>query len=136
MQLYPTDTTDEEWGILKPLIPAPKSGGRPAFHPRRDIVDAIFYVKRGGISWRMLPIDFPPWKTVYDYFRIWQKSGLWADINDLLRSQVRQAAGRNEYPSAGSVDSRSVKTSQKGGSEDMMGAKKSTVASNISRSTP
>ncbi len=89
-------------------------------------MDAIFYVKRGGVSWRLLPVDFPHWKTVYNYFRQWKQSGLWEGINDALRVQVREAEGRNAVPSAGIVDSRSVKTSQKGGPETTTEAKKST----------
>lgn len=121
---YPTDTTDGEWTIIEPLIPAPKSGGRPAHHSRRDVIDALFYVKRGGIPWRLLPVDFPPWPTVYDYFRIWKESGVYERINDALRVEVRRASGRNAVPTAGSVDSRSVKTSQKGGPEAMTAARK------------
>ena len=92
-------------------------------------MDAIFYVKRGGGSWRMLPADFPHWKTVYDYFRQWKKSGLWERVNDALRAQVREASGRNAVPTAGIVDSRSVRTSQKGGPEATMVGRKSTDAS-------
>ena len=129
---YPTDMSDAEWAILEPLVPAPQSGGRPAKYARRDIVDAIFYVKRGGNSWRMLPADFPHWKTVYDYFRLWKQSGLYERINDALRCQVREASGRNTVPSAGIIDSRSVKTSQKGGLQATMAAKKSRDANTTS----
>lgn len=130
-RIYPTDTSDAEWALLEALIPAPKLGGRPAHIARRDIVDAIFYVMRGGVSWRMLPADFPHWKTVYDYFRQWRQSGLWERVNDALRVQTREALGRNAVPTAGIVDSRSVKTSQKGGSVAMTAAKRSTDASII-----
>ncbi|THF69131.1 transposase [Deinococcus sp. Arct2-2] len=123
---YSTDTSDAEWGLLEPLIPAPKPGGRPAHIARRDSMDEIFSVKRGGVSWRLLPVDFPHWKTVYDSFRQWKQSGLWEGMNDALRAQVREAEGRNAVPSAGIVDSRSVKTSQKGGSEVTTVARKST----------
>ena len=129
LRTYPTDTSDAEWALLEPLVPAPKSGGRPARIARRDIVDAIFYVMRGGVSWRMLPADFPFWKTVYDYFRQWKLSGLWERVNDALRVKIRQADGRNAVPTAGIVDSRSVKTSQKGGSEATTVGRRSTVAS-------
>ena len=118
--------TDEEWAILEPLIPAPRIGGRPAKYARRDILDAIFYVKRGGNAWRMLPADFPYWKTVYDYFSQWRDDGTYERINDALRTQVRELVGRNALPSAGSIDSRSVKTSQKGGPEGMTAVRKST----------
>lgn len=129
---YPSDMSDTEWAVLEPLIPAPKSGGRPAIHRRRDILDAIFYMKRGGISWRMLPADFPHWKTVYDYFRTWKQTGVYERINDALRVKVREASTRNAVPSAGIVDSRSVKTSQKGGLQATMAAKKSMDVSTTS----
>jgi transposase len=123
---YPTDTSDVQWAILGSLIPAPRPGGRPAHIARRDIVDAIFYVKREGVSWRLLPADFPHWKTVYDYFRQWKQSGLWERVNDALRVQTRQALGRNAVLTAGIVDSRSVRTSQKGGHAAMTVARRST----------
>ena len=123
---YPSDTSDAEWAILCPLIPAPQPGGRPARIDRRDVVDAIFYITRGGVSWRMLPADFPHWKTVYSYFRQWKLNGVWLRVNDALRAQPRTAMGRNARPTAGVVDSRSVKTSQKGGAEGTTGARRST----------
>ncbi|MFK7604157.1 IS5 family transposase [Deinococcus sp. SM5_A1] len=123
---YPSDLSDVEWAVVGPLIPAHRPGGRPAIHRRRDILDAIFYIKRGGVSWRMLPIDFPHWKTVYDYFRTWKQDGVFERINDALRVQVRAASGRNAVPTAGIVDSRSVKTSQKGGTVATTAAKRST----------
>jgi len=126
---YPTDTSDAEWAILEPFIPVPKSGGRPARIARRDIVDAIFYVMKGGVSWRMLPADFPYWKTVYDYFRQWKQSGLYERLGDALRVHTRTVLERNAVPTAAIVDSRSVKTSQKGGSVDTMAAKRSTDGS-------
>ena len=129
---YPSDMSDEEWAIIESLIPAPKPGGRPATYRRRDIVDAIFYIKRSGCSWRMLPADFPYWKTVYDYFRTRKQNGVYQRINDALRVQVREASGRNTMPSAGIVDSRSVKTSQKGGLQATMAARKSTDVSTTS----
>lgn len=123
---YPSDTSDAEWAILCPLIPAPQPGGRPARIHSRDVVDAIFYITRGGVSWRMLPADFPHWKTVYSYFRQWKLDGVWLRVNDALRTQTRTAMGRNARPTAGVVDSRSVRTSQKGGSEGTTGARRST----------
>lgn len=129
---YPSDTTDEEWVVLAPLVPAPRPGGRPPKYSRRDIVDGIFYIKRGGNPWRMLPTDFPYWKTVYDYFARWRDDGTYERIVDALRSQVREAVGRNAVPSAGALDSRTVKTSQKGGSAAMTVAKRSTGANTTS----
>ena len=113
---YPSDLTDAQWTLLESLIPAVKSGGRPAIHTRREIVDGILYVLRTGCSWRSLPHDFPVWQTVYDYFRLWRLDGTWERIHDALRDQVRTAAGREVSPSAAIIDSQSVKTTEKGGS--------------------
>jgi transposase len=98
--------------VVEPLLPAPAShpqGGRPEKHPRRDIVDAILYVVRSGCAWRQLPADFPPWETVYWYFTRWEQQKLTFRMVDALRSQVRTDEGRNPDPSAGLMDSQSVK---------------------------
>lgn len=110
-QSYPSDLTDTEWQKIDPLIPKPKSNrGRKRKHLIREILDAIFYIVRAGCAWRMLPHDFPPWKTVYHYFRLWRKDGTWAHINAVLRAELREAEGRNPQPSAAILDSQSVKT--------------------------
>jgi transposase len=106
------------------LVPAVKSGGRPAAHRRREIINAIFYVLRTGCQWRLLPHDLPPWLTVYSYFRAWRRDGTWQRIHDRLRRQVRRAAGRHPEASAAILDSQSVKTTEKGDPGATMRARK------------
>ena len=106
---YPSDASDEQWALIEPLLPEVKTGGRPEKHPRRAVVDAILYVVRTGCSWRQLPADFPPWQTVYWYFVRWEQGGVTEQILPVVREQLRVQEGRNPQPSAGLIDSQSVK---------------------------
>ena len=130
-RVYPSDLSDAEWQVIAPLIPPAKLGGRPREVDMREIVNGIFYVTRSGCAWGMLPHDFPPWSTVYHYFRAWRKEGTWEEIHDALRARVRIQAGRNPQPSAAILDSQSVKTTEKGGLEVMTRPRRSTAASGI-----
>ena len=112
---YQSDLSDTEWARIEPHLPVPKSVGRPRIHPPREIFNAIFYVLRSGCAWRLLPHDFPPWKTVHHYFRIWRIDGVWEQLNTALRERLRVRLGRNPQPSAGMVDSQSAKTTGVGG---------------------
>ena len=114
-QRYPSDLTDEQWAILEPLIPPAKPGGRPRKYPMRRILDALFYLAREGCRWRALPHDFPPWKSVYNYFEAWRDDGTWERLNEALRQQVRRKAGRDPSPRGSAADSQSVKTTELGG---------------------
>jgi transposase len=86
---YPTDLTDRQWELIEPLLPEPGTGGRPVEHAKREVVNAILYHVRAGGSWRMLPKDFPPWQTVYGYFRDWRRDGTLDRVHDALRERVR-----------------------------------------------
>jgi putative transposase len=110
-QVYPTDLTDRQWDCIKELIPAAKSGGHPRTLEMRAVVNAIFYLLVTGCQWRMLPREYPAWQSVYTYFRQWRDDGTWHRVHDTLRAQVRQQAGRHKHPTAGALDSQSVKTS-------------------------
>src|SRR5919107_4571009 len=114
---YQTDLSDAEWACLENHLPTPKAIGRPKIHSTREILDAVFYVLRSGCAWRLLPHDLPPWKTVYHYFRIWRLDGTWQKLNTAIRQRLRVRLRRNPQPSAGIVDSRSVKSTGVGGQE-------------------
>jgi putative transposase len=112
---YHTDCTDAEWRVIGALIPAAKPGGRPEQYPKREIVNAIRYLVRTGCPWRLLPHDFPPYRIVYHYFRTWRTDGTWERVHDTLRRRARKAAGRDPEPSAGLLDSQSVKVTDQAG---------------------
>lgn len=112
-QAYPSDLTDAQWEILKPLVPPDRSGGRPRQSNIRRVVDAILYINRTGCQWRMLPHDFPNWRLVYYYFSTWREAKLWQQMHDALLAPTRRKAGReHDTPSAGSIDSSTVKATE------------------------
>jgi putative transposase len=132
---YPSDITDEQWSLIEPHIPPEKPGGRPRTVDMREVINGILYLNRTGCSWRMLPHDLPPWGTVHYYYWRFRREGVWSNIHDRLREQVRVAAGKEKTPSAAIIDSQSVKTAEKGGAAGTMRERKSAAESGISWST-
>src|SRR3712207_4648075 len=116
-RIYPTDLSDDERRCISSHLPEPTRQGRPRLHSLRAILDAVFYVLKSGCPWRLLPRDFPPWKSVYDWFRKWRIDGTFERLNAALQERVRTRCGRNPQPSAGIVDSQSAKSTGVGGEQ-------------------
>jgi putative transposase len=112
---YPTDVDDATWELIAPVLAKTTTRGRPRVHSDRVVYNAVIYVLRGGITWRMLPKTFPPWQTVYSRFRTWADDGTWQKLTDRLRESLRLELGRNPSPTAGVIDSQSVPTGPGGG---------------------
>lgn len=130
---YPSDLTDAQWSIISPLIPPAWPGGRYRSVDMREVINGILYLNRTGCSWRQLPHDLPPWGTVHYYYRRFRLDGSWKKIHDRLRERVRRKVGKKPTPSAGIIDSQSVKTNapQKRGATATTRARRPLAASVI-----
>lgn len=122
--MYPSDLTDQEWALIEPFFRRPDPRGNRGKYAKRAIVNAILYVVQGGIQWRMLPKDFPPWDTVYNHFRRLNQRGVWQQALDALTQQSRRRQGKFMHPSYAIIDSQSVKTQYASDARGIDGGKK------------
>ena len=136
--MYPSDLTDGQWAklevLLRESVASRHAGGRPRKYPLRRVTDAVLYVVKTGCQWRQLPINFPPWQTVYQQFRAWRLQGRWERVTKALREQGRKTGGRSSTPTVAIIDSQSAKTTGKGGRAATTQAKRSSAASATSPS--
>lgn len=136
--MYPSDLTDAQWTRLEPLLresgAGRHGGGRPRKYALRRVTEAVLYVVKTGCQWRQLPLDFPPWQTVYQQLRAWRLRGTWERVTKSLREQGRKTSGRSPTPTVAILDSQSAKTALKGGGGVTMQARRSKGASGTSRS--
>ena len=135
-QPYPTDLTDKEWALIAPYVPTAMPGGRPEKYPKRESLNGRCYVLRSGCAWRLLPHDLPPWQIVDQPFWRWWHDGTWQRMHELLRGDVRVAAGQRRRPRAGILARQSVNTTEKEGPVGTMPANRSQAASGIFSSIP
>lgn len=123
-RFYDSDLSDQEWQYIEPLLPPEKPVGKVREVSLREVLNAIFYRADNGVKWRNLPRDFPAWQTVYGYYRLWVRLGIWEQINTALVQKVRMYEGRDAQPSLAIIDSQSVKLGQKGGKNTALMATK------------
>ena len=126
-EVYPSDLSDEQWKVVAPVLRA--ACGRSGRLPRRELLNAIFYVLRTGCQWRYLPRSYPRWTSVYSCFRRWSQNGTWDKVVEALRVEVRYAQGRKALPTAAVIDTQSIKTTEKGGQEVTTAPRESVDAS-------